>query len=291
MESVQLFLSLLLLGIVPVPGSGGTDVVSAFDLPLAPPSVLEAQQFPSRELARKLSASGAVIVDLESGQEIFGQNADRKRSIASLTKLMTALIVVESHGMDEIVIVPKDIQDVDGSKVRLPAGSTFTVGDLLSALLIPSANDAAETLAQFHSGSREAFVKLMNERAQALGLSNTSFANPSGLDDTDQWSTPRDIARLAVHALRNTEIRERLSTADDTIVSLEGKEIALENTHLLLKQGKVLAGKTGTTNSARQCLFSLIREHGREYVVVLLGSRERYGDMRAVLSIFGSLFV
>lgn len=290
MESVQLFLSLLLLGMVPAPGSGGSDVVSAFDLPLTPPAALEAQQFPSRELAQKLSASGAVIVDLSSGQEIFGRNADRPRAMGSLTKIMTALIIVENHKMDEVVTVPKGIQNVDGSKAYLSAGAKFTVGDLLSALLIPSANDAAETLARYHSGSTEAFVQVMNERAKSLGLQNTSFANPSGLDDSGQFSTPRDIALLSAYALRNPEIRTRMSTPEDTIESLEGKKIALENTHVLLRQGKVLAGKTGTTNAARQCLFSLVSEHGREYLVVLLGSRERYVDMRAVLNILGSIF-
>lgn len=290
MESVQLFLSLLLLGMVPVPGSGGSDVVSAFDLPLASPAVLEAQQFPSRELARKLSASGAVIVDLSSGEEIFARNADRRRAVGSLTKIMTAIIIVENHDMSEVVTVPRDIQDIDGSKVRLPAGGNFTVGDLLSALLIPSANDAAEALAVYHSGSTEAFVEVMNERVKSLGLQNTSFANPSGLDDSDQFSTPRDIALLSAYALRNQEIRSRMSTSEETIISLEGKQIVLENTHLLLRQGKVLAGKTGTTIAAKQCLFSLVSEHGREYLVVLLGSHERYVDMRAVLSILGSIF-
>jgi D-alanyl-D-alanine carboxypeptidase (penicillin-binding protein 5/6) len=290
MESVQLFLSVLLLGMVPAPGVHDAGTISFLDLPLSPPAALEAQDFPSRKLSQVLSASGAVIIDLQSGQEIFARNADRRRAMASLTKLMTAVIIAETHSMEEVVEVPKGIQSIDGSKVPLPAGEKFTVGDLLSALLIPSANDAAETLAIHHSGSADVFVQLMNERAASLGLQNTSFANPSGLDDVRQWSTPRDISRLAAYALRNPEIRQRLSTAHSTITSINGRRIVLENTHKLLRQGMVLAGKTGTTNAARQCLFSLVEEHGREYVVVLLGSRERYGDMRAVLRILQNLF-
>jgi D-alanyl-D-alanine carboxypeptidase (penicillin-binding protein 5/6) len=163
---------------------------------------------------------------------------------------------------------------------------------LLSALLIPSANDAAETLAKFHAGTRGKFVMQMNERAKMLGLNNTSFANPSGLDDKDQWSSARDMAWLAAYALKFPEIRTRMSTVTMTITSREGHTYALENTNELLGEDPdVLAGKTGTTNAAKQCLLSIITHNGREYLVVLLRSRERYGDMRAVLRVLRSLLV
>ncbi|MSR86597.1 D-alanyl-D-alanine carboxypeptidase [Candidatus Peribacteria bacterium] len=291
MESLPLVLSVFLMGLLPlsvVPTPSPSAVAS---LSVVAPAIIGTQEFPGQRLARSLSASGVVIVDLQSGQELFARYADTRRSVGSLTKLMTAVIIAESHEMDEVVTVPKGIEKTDGSTMRLPPGSHFTVGDLLSALLIPSANDAAETLARYHSGSREAFVKEMNERAAMLGLRNSSFANPSGLDDTVQWSTPRDIAWLASYALRNPELRSRMSTAHATIKSAEGDIFTLEHTHALLgKDSMVIAGKTGTTIAAKQCLFSLVTEHGREYVVVLLGSRERYADMRAVLRILVTLF-
>lgn len=292
MESLHLLLSVFLMGLLPVAPSGVSNPVPIQSLSLSPPAIAAARQFPGRTLVRSLSASGVVILDLQSGQELFARHGGRRRSMGSLTKIMTAIIITESHSLDEIVVIPSDIAGTDGNTVRLPPGSHFTVGDLLSALLIASANDAAEALARFHSGSTAAFVAAMNARAKPLGLENTSFANPSGLDDVSQWSTPRDIAWLAAYALRNPVIRSRMSTAQSSIRSTEGRAIALEHTHALLgKDGNVIAGKTGTTVAARQCLLSLVNEGGREYLVVLLGSNERYGDLRTVLRVLRSLLI
>lgn len=291
MQSLPLVLSIFLMGVLPLSSVPAPSASTLAALPLSAPALTDMQEFPGKRLAKILSASGVVILDVQSGQELFIRHAGKRRPVGSLTKMMTAIVIAESHGMDEIVTIPKGIEDTDGSTVHLPPGSHFTVGDLLSALLIPSANDAAETLARFHSGSRTAFVDEMNARAAMLGLDDTLFADPSGLDDASR-STPRDMGRLASFALRNPEIRSRMSTARATIRSAEGQSLTLEHTHALLgKDDAVIAGKTGTTNAARQCLVSLVVEHGREYVVVLLGSRERYVDMRAVLRVLSSLFV
>lgn len=283
------------MGLLPVSSAPPPGPVAGYAaltaLPLPSPVHAPAQEFPAHRLARAVSASGVVILDVASGQELYARRADLRRPVGSLTKIMTAIVIAESHDLNEVVTVPRDIGRTNGSTVHLPLGERFTVGDLLSALLIPSANDAAETLAHFHSGSRDAFVGAMNERAASLGLANTAFANPSGLDDVSQWSTPRDMARLASFALRNPAIRSRMATARGSIRSREGTVITLLTTHALLgKEGAIVAGKTGTTLGARQCLLSLVQEHGREYVVVLLGSRERYVDMRAVLRVLGALF-
>ncbi|NOS68079.1 MAG: D-alanyl-D-alanine carboxypeptidase [Candidatus Peribacteraceae bacterium] len=291
MESLHLLLSVFLMGLLPVAPGAGSNPLTIHDVPLSPPAIAAGKLFPGRSLAKGLSASGVTILDLQSGQELFARNADRRRSVGSLTKIMTAIIIAESHELNEIVVIPSDIAEIDGSTVRLPPGSRFTVGDLLSALLIASANDAADALARFHSGSDTAFVAEMNARAQMLGLANTSFANPSGLDDSAQWSTPRDIAWLAAFALRNPDIRSRMSTAHASIKSKAGHSITLEHTHALLaKGGAILAGKTGTTLAARQCLFTLIKEGEREYLVVLLGSNERYVDLRTVMRVLSSFF-
>lgn len=291
MESLHLLLSVFLMGLLPVAPGSGSSPVTIHDLALSPPAIATGKQFPGRTLARGLSSSGVTILDLQSGQELFARNADRRRSVGSLTKIMTAVLIAESHTLNEIVVIPRDIAETDGNTVRLPPGSHFTVGDLLSALLMASANDAADALARFHSGSDTAFVAEMNARAKMLGLENTSFANPSGLDNSLQWSTPRDIAWLAAYALRNPGIRSRMSTARATIRSTEGQSIALEHTHALLgKGGGIIAGKTGTTVAARQCLFTLVKEGGREYIVVLLGSNERYVDLRMIMRVLSSFF-
>jgi D-alanyl-D-alanine carboxypeptidase (penicillin-binding protein 5/6) len=244
-------------------------------------------------IQKRVTASGILILDIGSSQEVYARSADVTRPIASLTKMMTALIIVEQHSLDEWVRVPDDIKEIEGSNAGLPPGSEFTVGDLLSAILIHSANDAAETLARYHSGSVEAFVGEMNLRAKSLGLRNTRYANPVGFDDPYQHSTARDQAWLAMFVLRHPEIRERMATPTISIQSRDGQStLSLTNTHQLLKPDTaIVAGKTGTTLGAGQCLLSVVGDGGREYVVVLLGSRARYVDMQVVLDVLADLLV
>jgi serine-type D-Ala-D-Ala carboxypeptidase (penicillin-binding protein 5/6) len=236
-----------------------------------------------------------VILDAESARRLYGRQHDVRRPMASLTKLMTALIIVENHALTEAVRIPSGAENMQGNRAFLVVGEQFTIGDLLSAMLIASANDAAYTLAAFHSGSQEEFVRAMNDRASALGLKATSFANPTGLDDPTQWSTPQDIAWLTLAALRHPAIQKRLSTRGMTIRSVQGTSIALTHTHALLHASRpliadasrasstVLAGKTGTTDSAGQCLMTVVGEGNRRYVVVLMDSLQRYQDMRSIL--------
>jgi D-alanyl-D-alanine carboxypeptidase (penicillin-binding protein 5/6) len=230
-------------------------------------------------------------MDLASGQMVYGSQADIERPMASLTKLMTALLIVENHELGEWVKVPKEIAETRGNIAYLPSDEQFTVGDLLSALLISSANDAAITLARYHGGSVEAFVKEMNERAASLGLRGTQYANPSGMDDPRQWSTPRDLARLVAFIQKEPAIRERLALKGTVIRSRNGKEIKLSHTHALVRRQDPLVeeGKTGTTIAAGQCLVSVVGREGQEYVIVLLRSQRRYDDMKVILaSLFGS---
>ncbi len=260
-------------------------------LSVASPTPVAAAVLQQSGISRGVSASGVVVFDVQSGQELYSHNPTLRRPMGSLTKLMTALIVVEHHALDEQVPIPANVSSVDGTIASLPAGSHFTVGDVLSALLISSGNDAALALAEFHSGSEAAFVQEMNTKAESLGLRNTSFANSAGLDDDRQWSTPRDIAWLAFHVLRYPALRERMSLPKTTIRSTEGQKITLVHTHVLLHtESPVVAGKTGTTAAAGQCLLSIVKEGAREYVVVLLGSRERYSDMNVLLRVFQNVF-
>jgi len=280
-------LSALLLGVFPLIADlppAEPPMASLVGMSIAPPSE-------KMVLERRLSASGIIVMDLASGQTVYGSQADVERPMASLTKLMTALIIAENHKMTEWVMIPKEIAETPGSVVYLPPGEQFTVGDLLSALLIASANDAAVTLARFHSGSTQAFVQEMNERAVALGLTGTQYANPSGMDDPRQWSTPRDIARITAFIQKEASIHERMSKAGAVIRSRGGQEIRLTHTHALLRAQNsfVEEGKTGTTGAAGQCLVSVVRNKDQEYVVVLLHSLKRYDDMKEVLtSLFGS---
>ena len=283
-------LSVLLMGMLPVVSPVPADQHALSALSIASPSPFAANVLTPFSLPKRVTASGVLIVDLQSGQRVYGRNAEQRRPIGSLTKLMTALIIAENHALDEWVTIPAGVAAIEGSRARLEPGEQFTVGDLLTALLVPSANDAAETLARFHSGTSDAFVQIMNERAQVLGLKNTSYANPSGLDDGNQWSTPQDLVWLTSHVLRRPELRARMSTLTETITGLKGQQILLTHTHSLLHTDPaVLAGKTGTTQGAGECVVTLVEEGSREFLVILLSSGERYSDLRWVMQALSSL--
>ncbi|MDP7247269.1 MAG: serine hydrolase [Candidatus Peribacteraceae bacterium] len=275
----------LLFGLVPVSLPSMDEVVPVIEnLAISPPSE-------PLEIENRLSASGVLILDAKSGQRLYGKQIDVRRPMASLTKLMTAIIILENHELDELVTIPYKAARIDGNTAYLPVGEDFTVKDLLSAVLIASANDAAYTLAVFHSGTIEAFAEEMNARTEALGLKDTRFRNPIGLDSFEQWSTPQDIAWLAAFVMSYEELFKKLSKRGARIRSVQGSYIDLVHTHALMhingssldEVAKVVAGKTGTTNAAKECLFSLVDFDGRSYLVVLLYSSQRYKDMKTIL--------
>ncbi|MFA6039526.1 MAG: serine hydrolase [Candidatus Peribacteraceae bacterium] len=277
-------LSVLLMGMLPVSSAPSLDQAALQNLAIAAPLPFTGSASTMLELSRRLSSSGVLIVDLQSGQTLFQKRAAEPRAMGSLAKLMTALLIVEQHDLGETVTVPDGIERVKGSTVGLASGEQYAVGDLLTSLLVASANDAAVALAHFHAGSEEAFVTEMNARAQVLGLRDTSFANAVGLDDPGQRSTARDIAWLAAFVLRKEPLRARMALPSASILSYGSRTLSFRHTHAMLGEGGIIAGKTGTTDAAGQCLFSLVRQGGREYVTLLFGSHNRYADMRAVLA-------
>lgn len=281
-------LSLLLMGVLPFPREAHRNESILERVRIAPPT-LTASADPSGQAARsfpsRLSASGILIIDRASGQLLLAKDAQVPRPIASIAKIMTALLVVEHHAMEELVTVPPEAQGIGGESIHLQSGQQFTVGDLLSAMLIGSANDAAIALAVHHSASTETFAAAMNTRAMELGLLHTSYQNPVGFDAETQWSTPQDVAWLTMFALRSEEIRRRMGMRGATFRSRTGDTVTVTNTNALLHaESGVIAGKTGTTPGARQCLVSVVAgSDDREYIVVLLRSLNRYADMRALV--------
>lgn len=257
------------------------DQLAIAQLTIAPPSAQEIS------IEDDLSASGVVVMDRHSGNILFAKEANIQRPMASITKLMTALLIVEKGGLDKIVTVRKGIENVGGNTIGLASGDRFAVRSLLSALLITSANDAAVVLAEYHSGSVSAFADAMNERAAQLGLHDTSYANPTGFDHQNQYSTPRDIAWLMQHVLQEPEIAKRMEKRWARITSMAGKQIALNHTHALLHDSEmpVASGKTGTTSKAGECLVSLVESSDRQYITVLLQSDGRYADMEVLLDV------
>jgi len=248
------------------------------------PGLLEVAPPPTTSAFRvgsDFSASGAIVLDLLSGKELYARAPDEPRSIASLAKIMTAIVIVERHKLDEVVTVPADIGVISGSSAGLQGGEKYSVKDLLGALLVGSANDAAYTLALFHSGTMERFAQEMNARAEALGLERTHFENPMGFDSAGQESTPRDLAWLTMFAWKNETLRSYASRRE-YVLSERGnaRTITLGNTNQLLfsHPGNFFGLKTGTTELAGECLISLAYSGGRPYIFVILKSSNRYDD-------------
>ncbi len=240
----------------------------------------------------KITASGLLLLDLASGQEILSRNPDQRHPMASLTKIMTAMLILEHHTLSEIVTVPEVAEKIRGSTIGVKAGDHFSIGALLKALLIPSANDVAYTLAIADNHNVAAFVTRMNERAVTLGLKNTHFTNPAGLDSLEQYSTARDMGWLTVAALKHQAFRSIVATKSARIASAEGEEFDLRNTNELLQDNDNVFGvKTGTTDAAGECLIVLFTENNHEYLLVLLGSKDRYTDSLYILQTVHSAFL
>lgn len=272
--------SLLLLGIFPSV-SPPTHVVR---LPGAQLLKVSAPAHIPSLAVTNLTASGVLLLDAASGQELYARNADTPLPMASTAKIMTALLLLENHSPTETVTVPTIAENIGGSVLRLKQGEHFLLKDLLKGLLLPSANDVAYTLALHRSVNIAAFITLMNERAQSLGLRHTHFASPDGHDVPGQQMSARDLAWLTERALSLPVFSTIVALPSARIASREGSTFTLTNTNELLhSQANVLGVKTGTTDDARECLVVLFTEGNRRYLLVLLGSQDRYADARIVM--------
>ena len=227
-----------------------------------------------------------MVLDVLSGKELFALTPDEPRAIASLAKVMTALIILEHHDAHQIVTIPKGAESVEGNIAGLREGERYTIQDLLGGLLVGSANDAAFALAIIHSGSTAQFAEAMNVRARSLGLQRTHFENPMGFDHPRQVSTPRDLGWLTLFAWKNETLRSFVSQKKYTLLEQsEGRSFTLENTNQLLSShpSSFFGLKTGTTLLAGECLISLAMSHGRPYIFVVLKSSDRYRDTLKLL--------
>jgi serine-type D-Ala-D-Ala carboxypeptidase (penicillin-binding protein 5/6) len=219
-----------------------------------------------------ITARNAIVVEATSGEAAYEKAADQERPIASTTKLMTALVVLENAKLGDIYTAPRYRGLAAESKINLRAGERLTVADLLRGLLVYSANDAAETLAEGMSGSRAAFVRQMNRRAVELGLTHTHYANPIGLDEAGNYSSARDLAKLVL-ALRKYPFFRR--TVDSQVVTLRTGEHprTLSNRNLLVRRFNWIDGvKTGHTLQAGYVLVASGSRRGVPLVSVALGT-------------------
>jgi len=230
-----------------------------------------------------LSAQAALAIDLDSGVSLYEKNPDEGFLPASTTKIVTALVAMDYYETNDIlkVIDPS----VEGRKMGLVVGEELTVSDLLQGLLIYSANDAAEVLAQNYPGGRENFITAMNLKADQLGLRNTQFTNPSGLDGGRHLTTARDLHFVANIAMKEAFFREIVSTKEAVAESVNGNiKHRLVNTNELLGSVEGVMGvKTGWTENARENLVTYITRNDKEVIIVLLASQDRFGETQELI--------
>lgn len=235
--------------------------------------------------ALQVNADGAVLMEAQSGRILFAQNEDKQLAMASTTKIMTAMLTLEQPDLDEYFTVDADAIRVEGSSMGLTEGDSVTLRGLATGMLLASGNDAANAAAVRIAGSQSAFVGMMNERAQELGMTNTSFETPSGLDGDAHYSTARDMAVLAREALRNpgfavicAQYRTTLEFGNPPFTRW------LKNHNRLLQDYEGAIGvKTGFTRAAGRCLVSAAERNGVTLIAVTLASPDDWRDHAAML--------
>lgn len=223
-----------------------------------------------------LYAQSAIMIDARTGETLFQKNADLRRPPASTQKLLTALLVSRRGNLDApVTIMPLDTK-VEPTKLGLRAGERYTRRALLESIMVKSCNDACAALARDHSGTEQAFVENMNRTAWSLGARSSHFVNSHGLP-AEQFSTARDIARIAYAAYRDPVLRRMMQQRVVYFRHNSGRVTRLEATNKLLGRSAAFNGmKTGYTNAAGRCLVSSGRLNGREVILVQLGSRTRH---------------
>lgn len=214
----------------------------------------------------------AVVIDSKSGRVLYEKNAYDKSAMASLTKIMTSILLCEHCKMDELIEVPAEATWIGGSEVGLKKGDMVKAEDLLYSMMLPSGNDAAYTAGLHIGGTVDNFAKMMTNKAKEIGAYNTSFANPHGLDNENHYSTAYDMALITRYALKNKYINEAVGTKVKT-VNLGSYSKTLTNTNRLLRQYSEIDGvKTGFTNSANRCLIASQTINNERYICVILGA-------------------
>ena len=240
----------------------------------------------------ELTSPSAMLVEAQTGTVIFEKGADERRQVASVTKLMTLLICLEKLEAGEIsledpVTVSPTAAGQIGSQALLDANATYTLEQLLHATIIASANDAACALAEYMAGTEAAFAELMNQRAQELGMNDTYYVNSTGLPDSAQYTTARDVAVLACEVCRHKLYFEHASVWMDTLTHPSGRTTDLTNTNRLVRFYDGCDGlKTGSADVSKYCLVATAQKNGLRLIAIVLGtpvSQTRFDEARAMM--------
>lgn len=261
----------LLAGCAATPPTAQTRRATAAPPPVATAPANAPAVWPAS--APDLRAQSAIMIDARTGEVLFQKHADERRQVASTQKLLTGLLVARRGNLDSMITIQPEDTRVEPTKLGLRPGERYSRRSLLEAIMVKSSNDATAALARDHSGSEAEFAGRMNATAWDLGARNSLFANCHGLPAA-QFSTARDIARIAFYAYRNPDLRQMMKQQQSVFRHNNGRVSVLKTTNKLLGRSEAYTGmKTGFTNAAGRCLVSSGRINGREVILVQLGSR------------------
>ena len=231
-----------------------------------------------------ISAGQALLMDADTGEVLYEKCADQKAYPASTTKIMTALVTLETmeeydSPLEQKVRVPEVAEGVEGSSIYLKAGEEISVQDLLYGLMLVSGNDAAVALAEIIGGDQEHFVEMMNNRAAELGCSSTHFANPNGLFDEDHYTTARDLAVISAAAMKNGTFREIVSTVDWKAEREESTYLTFHNKNKTITEFEGGSGiKIGYTKDSGRTLAASAERDGRTMIAVVMSAPDWFND-------------
>lgn len=231
------------------------------------------------------SAECACVINCATGDVVLSKNIDKRHAMASTTKIMTAIVALENSSPDDIITVSANAANQEGSSAYIEENMQIYMQDMLYGLMLNSGNDAAVAIAEHISGDVTSFANLMNEKAVSLGLKDTHFVNPNGLDDPQHFTTAGDLAQIARYAMQNDTFRKIVSTQTMQIKPLNSNEILYFSNHnkmLNLYQGAT-GIKTGYTSSTGRCLVSSAMRDGMEFIAVTLNDSDDWNDHTQML--------
>ena len=235
------------------------------------------------ESGTSVSARAAALYCPDTDSFLFEKNADERMPMASTTKIMTALVAIRRGKLSQRIRIPKEATGIEGSSLYLREGEVLTLEELLYGLMLRSANDAATAIALAISGSVEAFAEAMNEEAAALGLANTHFDNPHGLDSETHYTTAKDLARLGAAAIANETARRIASTYKITVGKGESARLIVNHNKLLRSYEGAIGLKTGFTKKCGRCLVGAAERDGVTLVSTTLSAPDDWNDHKRML--------
>lgn len=235
---------------------------------------------------RRVPAHSILLKEINSGRVLYEHESGKRLSPASLTKIMSALVILEQGRLDDFVTVSPTAARAHKTHLRLKAGQVFRLDDLLKGMLIMSANDACLAAVEHVGGDESQFVGLMNEKASSLGLADTHFSNACGFDSSDHYSTAEDLAKLSVIALDQPTFRELVKEERAMIMPVNGtRAYVLHNTNRLLGRVPGVEGvKTGFTSRAGRCLIAKVSQNGSDLLLVILNSNRRWNTAMSLIN-------